>query len=187
LGYEVFAGNRTDVTTVEEIVEDMENRYGKANRIWVMDRGMASSDNFEFLNEKGRQYIVGANRGQLKNYEAELLKEDWEAVQAGLEVKRVESPDGQEVFILCRSSDRAKKERAIHDRFEQRIEEGLIRMASGCETRRYQAKVIEPVWESCLGKTVVLQGFLTSGLGRVPMVEQRLDGQSAMIGVIGPG
>lgn len=143
LGYEVFAGNRTDVTTVEEIVEVMENRYGKANRIWVMDRGMASGDNFEFLNEKARQYIVGANRGQLKQYEAELLKKDWQTVQTGLEVKKVESPDGQEVFILCRSSDRAKKERAMHDRFEQRIEEGLIRMASGCEKRRYQAKVIE--------------------------------------------
>jgi len=152
LGYEVFAGNRTDVTTVEEIVEVMENRYGKANRIWVMDRGMASSDNFEFLNEKARQYIVGANRGQLKQYEAELLKKDWQTVHKGLEVKRVESPDGQELFILCRSSDRAKKERAMHDRFEKRIEEALIRMASGCEKRRYQAKVIERRVGKLLGK-----------------------------------
>jgi transposase len=152
LGYGVFAGNRSDVTTVEEIVETMESRYGKVNRIWVMDRGMASSDNFEFLNEKARQYIVGANRGQLKNYEAELLKKDWQTVHAGLEVKRVESPDGQEVFILCRSSDRAKKERAIHDRFEQRIEEGLIQMANGCEKRRYQAKVIERRVGKLLGK-----------------------------------
>ena len=152
LGYEVFAGNRTDVTTVEEIVETMESRYGKANRIWVMDRGMASSDNFEFLNEKGRKYIVGANRGQLKHYESELLRKDWKTVHTGLEVTKVESPDGQEVFILCRSSDRAKKERAMHDRFEQRIEEGLIRMANGCEMRRYQAKVIERRVGKLLGK-----------------------------------
>jgi transposase len=143
LGYEVFAGNRTDVTTVEEIVEVMESRYGKANRIWVMDRGMASSGNFEFLNEEGRKYIVGANRKQLKQYEGELLKKDWQTVHSGLEVKRVDSPDGQEIFILCRSSDRAEKERAIHDRFEQRIEESLIRMANGCEKRRYKVKVIE--------------------------------------------
>ena len=99
LGYEVFAGNRTDVTTVEEIVEVMESRYGKANRIWVMDRGMASSGNFEFLNKEGRRYIVGANRGQLKKYETELLKKDWQRVHSGLEVKRVESPDGKEIFI----------------------------------------------------------------------------------------
>ena len=139
LGYEVFAGNRADVTTVEDIVEVMENKYGKANRIWVMDRGMASSDNFEYLNEDGRKYILGANRGELKKYEAELLKEDWKAVHTGLEVKRVDSPDGEEVFILCRSIDRAKKEKAMHDRFEQRIEESLIKMANGCKKRKYQA------------------------------------------------
>ena len=136
LGYEVFAGNRSDVTTVEEIVGVMEGRYGKANRIWVMDRGMASSGNFDFLNKEDRKYIIGANRGQLKQYENELLKKDWQTVQAGLEVKKVESPDGKEVFILCRSRDRAKKEKAMHDRFEQRIEEGLTRMANGCEKRR---------------------------------------------------
>ena len=152
LGYEVFSGNRSDVTTVEEIIEVMENRYGKANRIWVMDRGMASSGNFEFLNKEGRKYIVGANRGQLKQYESELLKKDWQVVQAGLAVKQVESPDGQEAFILCRSRDRAKKERAMHDRFEQRIEESLIRMANGCEKRRYQVKVIERRVGKLLGK-----------------------------------
>jgi transposase len=143
LGYELFSGNRSDVTTLEEIVKIMEDRYGKANRIWVMDRGMASVKNFEFLYKDGRQYILGANRGQLKEYEAELLKSDWRRVQSGLEVKKVESPDGREVFILCRSADRAQKEKAIHDRFEQRIEEGLTRIAIGCEKRRYKVSVIE--------------------------------------------
>jgi transposase len=152
LGYEVFAGDRSDVSTVEEIIEVMENRYGKANRIWVMDRGMASSGNFEFISKEGRKYIVGVNRGQLKQYESELLKKDWQVVQAGLEVKQEESPDGQEAFILCRSRDRAKKERAMHDRFEQRIEENLIRMANGCEKRRYQVKVIERRVGKLLGK-----------------------------------
>ena len=143
LGYEVFAGNRTDVTTVEEIVEVMERRYGKANRIWVMDRGMASGEKVEFLVKEGRRYILGTQRGQLKHYEAELLKTDWQEVQSGLEVKRVESPDGQEVFILCRSRDRAEKEKGIHDRFEHRIEEGLKQMARSCERRCYQVSVME--------------------------------------------
>jgi len=159
LGYEVFGGNRSDVTTVEEIVEVMEGRYGKANRIWVMDRGMASSRNFEFLNREGRKYILGANRGQLKSYEGELRKKDWQKVQPGLEVKRVESPDGQEVFILCRSRDRAKKEKAMHDRFEQRIEEGLTQMARGCEKRRYQAKVIERRVGKLLGRNSRASGL----------------------------
>jgi len=152
LGYEVFGGNRSDVTTVEEIVEVMESRYGKASRIWVMDRGMASRSNFDFLNQDGRRYIVGANRGQLRQYEAELLKKDWQPVQPGLEVKRVESSKGQEVFILCRSQERAKKEKAIHDRFEERIEEGLIQLARSCEKRRYQVKVIERRVGKLLGR-----------------------------------
>jgi transposase len=152
VGYEVFAGNCHDVTTVEEIIESMEKRYGKANRIWVMDRGMASDSNFDFLKEEGRRYILGANRGQLKQFEAELVKKDWQQVRVGLEVKKVESPDGQEVFILCRSEDRAQKEKAMHDRFEGRIEEGLTRMAAGCEKRRYQAKVIERRIGKLLGK-----------------------------------
>ena len=172
LGYEVFAGNRSDVTTVEEIVETMECRYGKANRIWVMDRGMASSSNFDFLNQDGRRYILGANRGQLKQYEAELLKKDWQSVQPGLEVKRVESPDGQEVFILCRSQDRAKKEKAIHDRFEERIEEGLTQMARSCEKRRYQVKVIERRVGKLLGRNSRAAGLFDIH------VEKDLDGRA---------
>jgi transposase len=143
LGYELFSGNRTDVTTVEEIIELMEGRYGKANRIWVMDRGMVSEKNMGLLTKEGRRYILGTQRGQLKKYEGELLKTDWQEVQSGLEVKRVDSPDGKEVFILCRSRDRVEKEKAIHDRFEQRIEEALIRMEKSCEKRRYQVNLIE--------------------------------------------
>jgi len=143
LGYELFAGNRTDVTTVGEVIELMEGRYGRANRIWVMDRGMVSEETMGLLTREGRRYILGTQRGQLKKYEGELLKAGWQEVQYGLEVKRVDSPDGKEVFILCRSRDRAEKEKAIHDRFEQRIEETLVQMAQSCEKRRYQVNVIE--------------------------------------------
>ncbi len=83
MGYEIFAGNRTDVTTVGEMVEVMEGRYGKANRIWGMDRGMASEENFEYLKKEGRRYILGAQRGQLKQYETELLRADWHEVNQG--------------------------------------------------------------------------------------------------------
>jgi transposase len=54
VGYELFAGNRTDVTTVEEIVSTMEQRYGLAHRIWVMDRGMTSAENVAWLQQTGR-------------------------------------------------------------------------------------------------------------------------------------
>src|SRR3990170_1235387 len=72
LGYEVFAGNRTDVTTVEEIVEAMEARYGMAQRIWVMDRGMTSADNLDWLRETGRRYLVGTPKSELKKWAGAL-------------------------------------------------------------------------------------------------------------------
>ncbi len=136
LGYEVFAGNRTDGTTLEEVVETMEGRYGRAERIWVLDRGMISNENMEFLKEGARRYIVGTPRGMLKRFERELLQEDWETVREGLEVKLCPSADGEETFILCRSAQRRQKEKAMHGRFEERIERGLEQIAQGCARRR---------------------------------------------------
>src|SRR5712691_9086447 len=66
VGYEIFPGNRTDVTTVEEIVEAVEARYGLAQRIWVMDRGMTSEDNLSWLRESGRRYLVGTPKSELR-------------------------------------------------------------------------------------------------------------------------
>ena len=141
-GYEVFAGNRSDVTTVEQMVETMERRYGKADRIWVLDRGMISQDNVEFLRGAGRRYIVGTPRGMLKSFERELLGDDWDSVRDGLEVKLCPSPDGQETFILCRSRQRRDKEKAIHERFERRIEEGLSKIEASCQKRKHKAVTI---------------------------------------------
>jgi len=135
LGYEVFAGNRTDVTTVEEIVGHIEGMYGKADRIWVMDRGMVSEDNVEYLREGGRRYIIGTAKNSLKKFERELLAQDWKQVHEGLEVRLVPAPGGKEVFILCRSAQRQEKEQAMHTRFEKRIEEGLEKIATACRKR----------------------------------------------------
>ena len=135
-GYEVFAGNRSDVTTLEEIVETMEKRYGASDRIWVVDRGMISEDNMEYLHREGRRYIVGTPRPMLKRFQRELVSGGWETIREGLEVKRCPGPDGEETFILCRSRDRREKEKAMHERFEKRIEKGLERIARSCERRR---------------------------------------------------
>lgn len=147
LGYEVFAGNRTDVTTMQEIVETMEARYGKSNRIWVMDRGMVSEENLEFLKEESRRYIVGTPKSMLKKFEQQLLCEDWHAIRKGLEVKLCPSPDGEaETFILCRSRDRGEKEKAMHERFAKRIEERLTSMAKRCgKQKRNPLKVSREV------------------------------------------
>jgi transposase len=136
LGYEIFAGNRHDTTTVEEMVNAIEKKYGKAGRVWVMDRGMTSEDNVEFLKQEGRRYILGTPKSMLKRFEQELLSQEWKQVHEGLEVRLCRAPAGEEVFILCRSAERQEKERAIHERFEKRIEEGLKRIQVGCEKRK---------------------------------------------------
>jgi len=130
VGYELFAGNKADVTTVREIVTTMEQRYGQAERIWVMDRGMVSNANVEFLKEANRRYIVGTPKSMLKRYEKQLMAKDWTMVREGLEVKLCADPDGgTETFILCRSAERAAKEKAMHERFEERIDQGLTSLS----------------------------------------------------------
>ncbi len=143
LGYEVFAGNRNDATTLEEIVAHVEGLYGRASRIWVMDRGMGSEENVELLREGGRRYILGTPKSSLRKFERELLSGDWRQVHAGLEVCLVPAPGGNEVFILCRSAERRAKERAMHERFEKRIEAGLEKIAASCCQRRQKPGVIE--------------------------------------------
>lgn len=143
LGYEVFAGDRTDVTTVEEIVEKIEGLYGAAGRIWVMDRGMVSEENLEYLRSEGRRYIVGTPKGQLKRFEQQMLMEDWQQVREGVEVKLCPSPDGDETFILCRSATRSLKEKQIHERFEKRLEQGLEKLVESCRKRKQKVGRVE--------------------------------------------
>ena len=166
LGYEVFAGNRSDVTTVKEIVEAMEDKYGQANRIWVMDRGMVSADNVEFLQQGGRRYILGTPKSMLRKFEQQLLDSNWREVHEGLEVKLcpaphpsdedlslgTPAPGGEEVFILCRSAQRQLKEQAMHDRFERRIEQKLGTMAEGCGKRKQDPLKVAQQVGKLLGK-----------------------------------
>lgn len=145
IGYEVFPGNRHDSKTVQVIVAKMEERYGKANRIWVMDRGMMSKENMAFLDD-GRRYIIGTPKASLRKHEAALLQGGWTEIRDGLEVKLVHGPEGDETYILCRSRDRREKELAMHDRFQKRMEEGLEKIKSGCEkSKRDPKRVLEQV------------------------------------------
>ncbi len=129
VGYEIFPGNRTDVTTVEEIVEAVEARYGLAQRIWVMDRGMTSEDNLSWLRESGRRYLVGTPKSELRKWARQIADaRDWQAVREGVEAKQCVGPEGAETFVLVRSIERREKERAMHERFIRRIEDGLERL-----------------------------------------------------------
>jgi transposase len=138
-----------------------------------MDRGMISEKNLAFLRNEGRRYLVGTPKSLLKKYEQQLLTEDWHKIREGIEVKLLpvppdendddELPDdrvvngdsgavAEELFILCRSSDRVKKDQAIVRRFEQKIEERLRAMAARCEKQRRNVQRVEREVGRMLGK-----------------------------------
>jgi len=105
LCYEVFDGNRSDVTTVEQIVDAVEAKYGRAGRIWVLDRGMVNEENLAYIRQRNGHYIVGTPRSHLKRYEAELTESGFSSVYEDLEVKLCPTPDGKETFGLLFAAD----------------------------------------------------------------------------------
>jgi transposase len=134
LSYEVFDGNRVDVTTVETIVTTMEARFGSADRVWVMDRGMVSAKNIAWLKAGGRRYLLGASKSDLGRMEARIVEErDWKRIREDVEVKLVQSEDGSETFVLCRSEARKEKDRAIVERFASRLKLGLEQLRGRLE------------------------------------------------------
>jgi transposase len=127
--YETFDGNRADVSTMETILRMVERKYGKARRIWVVDRGLVSEENLAAIRKRGGQYLVGTPRSQMKQFEAELLKQDWTRVRPEVEIKQVATASGEETYILCRTTGRKEKERAIRNRFSTSMENALKRLA----------------------------------------------------------
>ena len=134
--YETFDGNCADVSTMKTILRMVERKYGKARRIWVMDRGIVSEENLQAIRQRGGQYLVGTPRSQMKQFEQELLQDDWTQVRADVEVKKVAIPRGEETYILCRTAGRKEKEKAIRSRFSTRMEDALKRLAKTIATGR---------------------------------------------------
>jgi transposase len=127
--YELFDGNRADVTTVEAILRTVERKHGKARRVWIFDRGVVSEENLVAIRKRGGQYLVGTPRSKLKQFEQELLKDDFEKIRTELEVKQIKIPGGEETYILCRTVGRKEKEKAIRSRFVAKIEKALTGLA----------------------------------------------------------
>lgn len=146
VAYEVFDGNRTDVTTVEEIIETLRSKYGHERRIWVMDRGMVSEENLAQLREWNAFYLVGTPKPMLKTFEQQLLAEtDWSRIQNGVEVKLCHAPDGSaETYVLCRAPGRREKERAMRQRQVDAMERELLKLkqATVRDPRALRNKVI---------------------------------------------
>ena len=137
LAFEVFEGSTHDTETLQQIVEKIETKYGPASGIWVVDRGVVSEENLQWLRQRDGRYLVGTPRSMLKSYEAALRDQaDWAAVYEDVEVKAVPGPEGMETFLLCRSRARREKEAAIHRRFIQRLQEGLTAIQAAIDSGR---------------------------------------------------
>ncbi len=149
--YELFDGNRADVSTVEAILRTVERKHGKARRVWIFDRGVVrSEENLVAIRKRGGQYLVGTPRSKLKQFEQELLKDDFEKIRPEVEVKQMRIPGGEETYILCRTAGRKEKEKAIRSRFVAKIEKAL----TGLEKRIADGKLKD-------------QGKMFMGLGRI--------------------
>lgn len=149
LSYETFNGNRADVTTLEAVMRMVERKYGRARRVWVFDRGIVSEENLASLRKRDGQYLVGTPRSKLRGVERELLEGGWTQVREQVEAKLVVMPTGTETYVLCRSTARREKERAIRNRFSSRMEKALKHLAQRVEKGQLKDR---PKIERRLGK-----------------------------------
>ncbi len=101
-----------------------------------MDRAMVSEKNFKFLRGRDGKYIVGTPRACLRKFEQHLIEQSWEQVEPGVEVKLILTPDGEETYILARSVERRAKEKALYNRFLERMEAGLEAIQKAIESGR---------------------------------------------------
>jgi transposase len=116
LAYEVLAGNTSDKTTLADFLKKIEQQYGKAQRVWVMDRGIPTEKVLQQMREAQPPiyYLVGTPRARLSQYEQQLLNLPWQVVREGLSVKLL--VEAQELYVLAQSKDRVNKERAMRRR-----------------------------------------------------------------------
>jgi len=116
LAYEVMSGNTSDRTTLRGFLKRIEELYGKAERIWVMDRGIPTEEVLQEMRQSDPpiHYLVGTPKGRLSKYEQELVERPWQVVREGVQVKLL--PQEGELYVLAQSNDRVSKERAIRRR-----------------------------------------------------------------------
>jgi Transposase DDE domain len=121
LAYEVLAGNTDERATLAEFLKKIEQQYGKAQRIWVMDRGIPTETVLEQMRQHDPPiyYLVGTPKGRLTRYEQELTEQPWQQVREGVEVKLL--TDRGEVYVLAQSRDRVHKERSMRRRPLKRL------------------------------------------------------------------
>ena len=116
LAYEVMAGNTSDKTTLKGFLEKIQTQYGKAQRIWLMDRGIPTEETLTQMRQSDPPvlYLVGTPKGRLSKLEEQLRQLPWQVAREGVQVKLI--AEAGEVYVLAKSQDRVNKERAMRRR-----------------------------------------------------------------------
>ncbi len=130
IAYEVLAGNTHDKQTLRDFLTKIENLYGKADRVWVMDRGIPTEEVLEEMraSDPAVHYLVGTPKGRLSKYEKAFLELDWKEVRPGVEVKLLE--ESGEIYVLARSDKRVGKERSMRRRKLKKLWKRLDEIAA---------------------------------------------------------
>ena len=133
LSYEVMGGGTADSTTLSGFLARIEKRYGRANRIWVMDRGIPTQDSLAKMRSIGASYLVGTPKGRLTKLEQAFLNQPWAKVRDGVQVKRLATEE--DVYVLAQSDARIDKERAMRTKRLRRYIERLKALQGQSLTR----------------------------------------------------
>src|ERR1700722_14080338 len=147
LAHLTLAGNTQDIQTVETIVEMVETRFGRSQRIWVMDRGMISKDTLKLLNQSGRRYLLATRRGELKSFAEELRSGGWKRLEGNPDVEVKMLKRKKVHYLLARSRPRRQKERAIRRRQRRGLAKALLKLHRQIEAGRLKKrdKILERV------------------------------------------
>jgi transposase len=147
LAHLTLAGNTQDLQTVETIVETIEARFGKSQRVWVMDRGMISAKALKFLGQSGRRYLIATRRGELASFAKHLLTRGWQRLKDNPDVEVKLLKRKRVHYLLARSRPRRQKERAIRRRQRRGLARALGKLRRQVEDGRLKDrdKILERV------------------------------------------
>jgi len=139
INYEILAGNTSEKTTLKPLLNKIESKYGKAGRVWLMDRGIPTEAVLDYMRDHGIDYLVGTPRKLLDEFQKELSVKDWHDVNDSVRIKHVEK-DG-ECYVLAKSKDRMAKERAMRKRKLRQYLEGLEKLKSYRDYDRFMKRL----------------------------------------------
>ena len=133
LSYEVLSGNTADSTTLSDFLDRIERRYGHANRIWVMARGVPTEESLAKMRRIGASYLVGTPKGRLSKLEQGFLGQPWAKVREGVQVKRLATEE--DIYVLAQSDARIDKERGMRRKRLRRYVDRLQALQGQALTR----------------------------------------------------